>query len=283
MPDTTSRPGPRRARHHAVLAIAALLAGGALGSGPAPAAAADLSVPAAEQQMLGLLNAERAKAGLVALRVDPRLGSIARARSADMAARHYFSHTQPDGRKVFDMLSANRIKWYAAGEIIAWNDWPGLDDSAARARNDWMGSRTHRSIILSASYNYVGIGVALDTDSGRWLWTGVFMKGPDRTGGWVAFGPVADPSVSVAAAARYRTVTIGWRGGDIRLSVLTAGLRHYQTQVRTDGGPWTWLSTATANRSRSLRLWQGHTYDFRARACDRAGNCGSWYNLALEG
>jgi uncharacterized protein YkwD len=283
MPVTASRPTSRRARHLGVLGIAALIAGGALGSAPAPAAAADLTVPAAEQRMLGLLNAERAKVGLVALRLDPRLASIARARSVDMATKHYFSHTQPDGRKVFDFLAANRIKWYAAGEIIAWNNWPGLEDSAARARSDWMGSSGHRSIILSGSYNYVGIGVALDTASGRWLWTGVFMKGPDRTGGWVTFGPVADPFVSTAAAARYRTVTIGWRGGDIRLAVLTAGLKHYQTQVRTDGGPWSWLSTATTTRSRNLRLWQGHEYDFRARACDRVGNCGSWYNLGLEG
>jgi uncharacterized protein YkwD len=281
MPVTASRPAPRRARHHAVLAIAALLAGGALGSGPASVAAADLSIPAAEQQMLTLVNAERAKAGLVALRIDSRLASIARARSTDMATRHYFSHTQPDGRKVFDYLTANRIKWYAAGEIIAWNDWPGLDDSAVRARNDWMGSRTHRAIILSANYNYVGFGVAFEASTGRWLWTGVFMKGPDRTGGWVRFGPVGEPDV--AAAARYRTVSINWQGGDIRLSILTAGLRHYQTQVRTDGGAWSWLSTGTTITRRSLRLWDGHVYDFRARACDRVGNCSSWYNLRLEG
>lgn len=260
-----------------------------LAAGLVPAAGAaehDVSEPAiraAESEALRLTNLRRTSRGLIKLRWDPRMAALARDRAEYMAATGNFSHVQSGGTDVFDMIQAAGYRWYAAGEIIAWNDWPGLEDSAARARNDWMGSRTHRSIILSANYNYVGIGLAFEESTGRWLWTGVFMKGPDRTGGWVTFAPVADPSVSIAAAARYRTVTISWRGGDIRLAVLTAGLRHYQTQVRTDGGPWSWLSTATLTRSRSLRLWQGHTYDFRARACDRVGNCGSWYNLGLEG
>ncbi len=278
----------RHAPRHASLAIAALVAVAALGSQPASAAAADLTVPAAEQEVVRLLNAERANAGLVALRVDARLSAIARARSADMVAKGYFSHTQPDGRNVFKLLTAGSIKWYAAGEIIAWNNWPTLADSASQARDGWMGSPSHRSIVMSGSYNYFGIGLALDAATGKRLWTGVFIKGPDRTGGWVAFTQVPDAAVAVAAvttaaAPRYRTVTISWRGGDVRLAVLTAGFRHYQTQVRTDGGAWKWFSTATTTPSRSVRLWRGHTYVFRARACDRVGNCGKWHNLELAG
>jgi uncharacterized protein YkwD len=281
MPSSARRPALRHARHSAVLAIAVLVAVAALGSRPGSAAAADLTVPAAEQALVGLLNAERQKAGLVALRVDPRLTSIAHARSADMAAKGYFSHTQPDGRTVANYLAADKITWYAYGEIIALNSSPNLADSAAQARNGWMGSPPHRSIVLSKSYNYFGIGLALNPATGKRLWTGVFIKGPDRTGGWVAFGPVIEPAP--VAAAVNRTVTITWRGGDIQLVVLTAGLLHYQTQVSTDDGPWVWFSTATTATSRNLRVWQGHGYTFRARACDRAANCGYWSNLALEG
>jgi uncharacterized protein YkwD len=275
----------RHSPRHAVFVVAALMAVAALGSRPASAAAADLTVPEAEQEVVRLLNAERANAGLVALRVDPRLRAIARARSADMAAKGYFSHTQPDGRKVFDLLTARSIKWYAAGEVIAWNNWPSLADSASNARNGWMGSPSHRSIVLSGSYNYFGIGLAVDAATGNRLWTGVFIKGPDRTGGWVAFKTPSVPAIAIAAAstARYRTVTVSWRGGDVRLAVLTAGLRHYQVQVRTDGGSWRWFSRATTTPSRSIRLWRGHTYVFRARACDRVGNCGRWSNLGLAG
>jgi uncharacterized protein YkwD len=275
-------PARRHTSRHALLAVAALVAVAALGSRPTSALAADLTLPAAEQEVVRLLNAERESAGLVGLRVDPRLTSIARARSADMVAKSYFSHTQPDGLKAFDLLTSGRINWYAGGEIIAWNDWPSFADSAVKAVEGWMDSPSHESIVMSSTYNYFGIGLAVDAVSGKRLWTGVFIKGPDRTGGWVAFGPVLEPAIA-AGSARHRTVRITWRGGDLRLVVLTAGLLRYQTQVRTDGGRWKWVSASTTTRSQRLRLWQGHEYDFRVRACDRAANCGQWSSLPLEG
>lgn len=247
------------------------------------ALAADLTLPAAEHEVVRLLNAEREKAGLVALRVDPRLASIARARSADMVTRSYFSHTQPDGLKAFDFLTSRRITWFAGGEIIAWNNWPSFADSAVNTVDGWMDSPSHESIVMSSTYNYFGIGLAVDAATGNRLWTGVFIKGPDRTGGWVAFGPVLEPAIAAAESARHRTVRITWRGGDLRLVVLTAGHLRYQAQVRTDGGSWKWVSTSTTTRSRNLRVWQGHEYDLRVRACDRAANCGHWSTLSIAG
>jgi hypothetical protein len=233
--------------------------------------------------MVRLLNAERAKAGLVAYRVDPRLSAIARSRSTDMATKGYFSHTQPDGRNVFDLINSANVTWYAAGEIIAWNSSGTLAESAVAAKNGWMGSPGHRAIVMSGTYNYFGIGLAVDAATGKKLWTGVVIKGPDRTGGWVGYTPLAESSPVAMGDVSYRTVTISWRGGDIPLVVLTAGLLYYQTQVRTDDQAWKWLSAGTTIRSRALRLWEGHVYTFRTRACDRAGNCGFWYNLGLEG
>jgi len=263
-----------------LLLVAIAVVAATVGTVPATAtvAAAEPSNSAAEQELVRLLNAERAKAGLVAVRVDARLTAIARARSADMVAKDYFSHQQPDGRNVFDLINAAGIAWYGAGEIIAWNNWPTLMDSAAQARNGWMASPGHRAIVLSTTYNYVGIGLAVDPATGKKLWTGVFLKGPDRTGGWVQFRPVSDPG----AVGSYRTVAFSWRGGDIQLPVLTAGFHHYQVQVRTDDGSWRALSTATTTTSRAIRAWTGHTYRLRVRACDRAGNCGSWVSQTLN-
>src|SRR4051794_34101076 len=241
-----------------------------------PVAAADLTIAGAEQRMLSLLNADRANAGLVAVRLDTRLAAIARARSVDMATKHYFGHTQPDGRNVFDIIESKGITWYGAGEIIAWNTYPGLADSAAAANTGWLASPGHNAIIMSTSYNYVGVGLAIDASNGHRLWTAVFMKGPDRTGGWVTMNPVTEPAVAAEATAAYRSVTVTWTGGDVRLVVLTAGFRNYQIQIRTDAGAWVWSRTSTTTSSLGIRIWKGHTYDMRVRACDKAGNCGAW-------
>jgi len=81
---------------------------------PTVAAAATTTVDAAtltaqEAKIIGFLNADRTALGLVPVRVDSRLMAIARARSADMIANDYFSHTLPDGRKVFDILQKNKV------------------------------------------------------------------------------------------------------------------------------------------------------------------------------
>ncbi len=268
-------------RRLAAAAFVLLVAVASVGLQPQEASAADLTVTEAEKEMVRLLNVERAKAGLVAVRIDTRLMQIARARSTDMATKHYFSHVEPDGDSVFDLIARSRITWYGAGEIIAWNTWRTLAESAAAARTGWMNSTPHRNIVMSSSYNYVGVGLAIDPSNGKKLWTGVFLKGPDRTGGWVKLAP--QPVYTAATGTRYRTATVKWSGGDIKLVTLTAGFRHYQIQGRTDGGAWSTWSSGTTATSRSIRVWRGHEYDMRVRACDKAANCGGWLNQHLVG
>lgn len=236
---------------------------------PAPAlvAADDMTPDAAESRLVGLINRDRAAAGLVPVRVDERLREIARARSQDMATRSYFSHEQPDGRNVFDLITSRGITWYGAGEILAWNSWAELDESAAAADTGWLESAAHRAIVLSTDYNYVGVGLALAPD-GRKLWTGVFMKGPDRT------RPAAQATgVSSRSATQVR---FAWRGSDIRLQSLTAGLRDFQVQRRQAGGSWAWLTRSTTSTARTVSVSGGRRYEFRVRARDRAGNVSRW-------
>src|SRR6478752_1149287 len=167
-----------RPRLLAVLA-ASLLALGIVG--PATVSAVDVAgsatISANESTMLTLLSKDRSAHGLVAARTDSRLMAIARARSTDMATKGYFSHTQPDGRNVFDILSADHVTWYNAGEIIAWNNY-SMDLTAAIANSQWMNSPGHHAIIVSTDFNYVGVGLALDPATGKKLFTAVFIKGP---------------------------------------------------------------------------------------------------------
>lgn len=251
-----------------VLALAMAVA---LVAPPAAAAEApDMTPAAAVATELGLINADRAAAGLVALRSDPRLMTIAAERAATMASTGQLSHTGPDGRTVFDMIGAAGITWYGAGEVIAWNTWPTLAGSATAANEGWMGSEVHRDLLLSTDENYVGIGVATSTNGTKY-WAAVLMKGPDRTGAWARMAAATLSRLSGASFVR-----VGWTGGDLPLQVLTSGLRDFQLQRRTDGGSWWGVVSATALRSWTLRVAPGHHYEFRVRARDRAGNYGAW-------
>jgi uncharacterized protein YkwD len=87
---------------------------------PGPEAPAPAVVPAAlgaEEQVLALVNAQRAAVGCGALAGDASLASVARAHSADMRDRGFFDHVNPDGLDPFDR--AERAGLSARGENIA--------------------------------------------------------------------------------------------------------------------------------------------------------------------
>jgi uncharacterized protein YkwD len=262
------------------LAVAALL--GLLAASfiaPAGAAAADLTVSQAEQALVDALNKDRTAAGLVPVRTDSRLMAIARARSVDMATKHYFSHIQPDGRDVFDIITAQGITWYGAGEIIAWNNYPTLELSAANANQQWLNSPGHKAIVMSTSLNYVGVGLGVDASTGKKYWTAVYIKGPDRTG---ARSTTLAPVVGAGVVPGTRRVSVSWTGADVRLQVLTSGFHSWKVQRRTDGGAWTTVWASTTRASMTLDLPAGHTYEFRTSARDNAGNWGAWSSVGTS-
>jgi uncharacterized protein YkwD len=269
-------PGRRR-----LASLSLLVVLGASLVGPATVGAADLSVDPAtvnaeEAHLISFLNADRAALGLVPVRVDARLMAMARARSTDMIVNDYFSHTQPDGRNVFDILNASGITWYGAGEIIAWNNYP-MDVSASTANHQWLGSPDHLAIVISKDYNYVGVGLAVDPVTGKKMWTAIYMKGPDRTGAQARLGT---PSLGTGTWTT-RRVTLRWTGSDVRLQVLTAGLRSFVLQRKVDSGAWKTI-LGTTNRSLVLSVAKGHRTQFRVAARDRAGNRGAWSTVTVN-
>jgi uncharacterized protein YkwD len=263
-----------------VLGIAILLPGAAVATTTTTTTttvdAATLS--ATESAMVSALNADRAAKGLVPVRVDARLMAIARARSNDMVANGYFSHTQPDGRNVFDILTAQHVTWLNAGEIIAKNNYP-MDVTVSTANRQWLDSPGHYAIITSTDLNYVGVGLAIDPATGTKLWTGVFIKGPDRTG---ARATAYTPRVTVGSTSGTRTMRWSWTGADVRLQVLTSGLRSYAVQRRVGSGSWTTVYSSTTLKAASFTLRVGHRYEFRVRARDRAGNVGTWVTKVID-
>src|SRR5215218_4666678 len=123
---------------------------------PPPPAPAPAAVPAnlgAEDQVLALVNIQRAAAGCGALSGDAALASVARAHSADMRDRGFFSHTNPDGLDPFARAAAAGLD--ARAENIAY----GQPDPAS-VMDSWMNSPGHRANILDCSLTRLGVGMA---------------------------------------------------------------------------------------------------------------------------
>ncbi|WP_243697568.1 CAP domain-containing protein [Geodermatophilus obscurus] len=135
---------------------------------PAPVtrAAAAAADPTAEAAVLALVNEARADAGCGALTADPALAAVARAHSADMRDRDYFSHTSPEGLSPFDRAEQAGVG-YSRAENIAF----GQSDAAA-VMEAWLESPGHRENILDCDLTRLGVGVA-EGPGGPW-WTQLF-------------------------------------------------------------------------------------------------------------
>ncbi len=102
------------------------------------------------------------------LTMDPALRCAARKHSADMAARNFFDHTNPDGQAPWDRMSAAGYMWSKAGENIA----AGSPD-AQGTMSQWMGSDGHCANIMSPDFKDIGVGYSTGGQYGH-LWTQVF-------------------------------------------------------------------------------------------------------------
>ncbi|HEV2012124.1 MAG TPA: CvpA family protein [Candidatus Limnocylindria bacterium] len=124
--------------------------------------------PAAEQEMLRLLNDERTSRGLTALVLDPGLVPVARQHSEEMFRLKYFGHQSPVNGSPFDRLAAAKITYTRAGENLAYAH------SVAVAHRGLMDSPGHRENILRPEFVRVGIGVISAGSYGR-MFTQLFQ------------------------------------------------------------------------------------------------------------
>ena len=119
-----------------------------------------------EQEVIRLVNIERAKYGLPALTEDWELSRVARYKSQDMKDKKYFSHTSPTYGSPFDMMRSFGLSYRTAGENIAMGQ-----RTPQQGVNAWMNSSGHRANILNSSYKKIGVGYVA---SGNY-WTQMFI------------------------------------------------------------------------------------------------------------
>ena len=123
-------------------------------------------VSAYAQEVVRLVNIERANAGLPALAMDAQLSAAAAIRAEEIDTS--FSHTRPDGTSCFTVLREMGIAYRACGENIAKGS-----PTPARVVEGWMNSAGHRANILNENFTTIGVGVHEDA-AGVMHWAQLF-------------------------------------------------------------------------------------------------------------
>lgn len=132
------------------------------GSGTGQGSGTGTSTPtsAYADQVVTLVNQERAKAGLKPLASDQALTAMAMDKAKDMYNNNYFDHNSPTYGSPFDMMRSYGIRYTYAGENIAKGQ-----RNPQEVMNAWMNSPGHRQNIMSPNFTKIGVAYY----NGEWV------------------------------------------------------------------------------------------------------------------
>jgi len=119
--------------------------------------------------VLALVNTERANAGAGALTMDNLLVNAARRHSQDMASHGFANHEGSDASTFDERITDAGYTWTSCAENIAWNY-----TSAAAVVAAWMGSQGHKDNILNPAFQHMGISCFYSVHG--YYWTQNFGK-----------------------------------------------------------------------------------------------------------
>lgn len=120
------------------------------------------------EEVVSLVNVERAKEGLDPLTIDIKVQEAAQIRALEIET--LFSHTRPNGSSFSTVLKEQNISYKSAGENIAWGQRSPQD-----VVNAWMNSEGHRANIMNANYTKIGVGYSQNTQ-GTNYWSQLFIR-----------------------------------------------------------------------------------------------------------
>lgn len=114
-------------------------------------------------EVVKLVNAERAKNGLAPLKIDLTLTKAAMTRANEIIKT--FDHVRPNGESFYTALKSLGIYYHKCGENIAYG-YP----TPSSVVKGWMNSSGHRANILSSEFTHIGIGYYCTSDGcGYWV------------------------------------------------------------------------------------------------------------------
>ena len=132
---------------------------------PSPTPVTPTTVPlvgmsSAETEIFVAHNQIRDQHGLPRFHSDPTLMAIARQRAQTMASSGQFSHTNPDGTNVFDMMNARGYVYVTGAENIHYNYGYSDQESRQVAMQSWQNSPPHYASMVNPNLGRIGIGIA---------------------------------------------------------------------------------------------------------------------------
>ena len=141
-------------------------------------------------QVAALTNQQRAANGEASLQLDPTLTQRAMLRAQEIS--RIFEHTRPSGESCFTVLEDTVFANSSRGENIAMGS--GAFYSPSMVMNSWMNSSGHRANILKDEFQSIGVGAAIDAETGYIYYVQLFSSLP-ASGGSVPSGSVSYDSL----------------------------------------------------------------------------------------
>ena len=112
------------------------------------------------QELLTLVNTERAKVGAKPLVMDERLNQSAQKKADEMSSTNVFDHVNSQGIHGYQYIAeyAPNLCGYYSENIIG----AMTTHTSQQSVTSWMNSPAHREAILNARYDLTGIAVSGD-------------------------------------------------------------------------------------------------------------------------
>ena len=140
---------------------------------PAPPPDPHTQMAALELRIFEIVQDERRKIDPNAkmLALDSELIGIARAHSADMAAKNYLAHKGPNGETTADLIMDRDDKWQGllgenlAAQRFAAGSGVDVEVFAHRFVDSWLASQSHKDNLAFAPYDRTGVGAAVNGDT----------------------------------------------------------------------------------------------------------------------
>lgn len=138
---------------------------------PSPTPAPEVNPEQMAQEVIRLVNEERAKVGKAPLQYNVKLQQAAMVRAKEIST--FYSHDRPDGRDGLTVLGEYGVGC-PDGENIAKGSL-----TPERVMYIWMNSQGHRAAILSPTATHIGVGF-YKSPKGGYYWVQDFSSNPDK-------------------------------------------------------------------------------------------------------